>query len=40
MVCVHINPMRIVPMSPTNSPALLKALGIAKIPVPNELLSR
>lgn len=30
------SPMKIVPMDPTKYPALWKALGIAKIPVPKD----
>lgn len=38
MVCVHNSPTIIVPMNPTRRPAWLNAIGMAKIPVPIELL--
>uniref|UniRef100_A0A1Y1LBX6 Uncharacterized protein n=1 Tax=Photinus pyralis TaxID=7054 RepID=A0A1Y1LBX6_PHOPY len=37
---VHKNPTKSVPMDPPSKPAFLKATGIAKIPVPSELLSK
>lgn len=38
--CVHMIPIRIVPIPPNKSPPFLIALGIANIPVPREALSR
>ena len=38
MQYVHKHPIIIVPIVPTIYPELLKAFGIAKIPMPNELL--
>lgn len=35
-----ILPMNIVPTDPTNQPALWKALGIARIPVPRDPFNR
>lgn len=40
MVWVHNIPIKIVPTRPTIKPAFLKAIGIAKIPVPKELFSK
>lgn len=40
IVCVHRKPINIVPMVPTANPAVLNALGIARIPVPNELFNK
>lgn len=37
---VHKRPTTKVPMAPNNNPAFLKAIGIAKIPVPKEDFKR
>jgi hypothetical protein len=35
-----MRPTTIVPMAPNRRPAFLKAIGMAKIPVPKELFSK
>lgn len=40
MQCVHNNPMKTTPKLPTARPAVLIALGTAKIPVPKEHFNR
>lgn len=40
IVWVQSIPTRTVPIKPTNSPAFLKALGIANIPVPRHVLTK
>lgn len=38
--CVHRRPTIIVPIAPNHRPAFLKAIGIARIPVPSDDLRR
>lgn len=38
--CVHTNATSIVAKTPTSSPAFLKAIGIAKMPVPREAFNK
>lgn len=40
MECAQRYPIKTVPMPPTAIPAVLNARGIARIPVPRELLSK
>lgn len=40
IVCVQMKPINNVPTIPTAMPAVLKALGIASIPVPKELFNK
>ena len=38
--CVQMKPTMIVPIAPKRRPEFLKAIGIARIPVPRELFNK